>query len=50
MRKQHNLGDVCACAMSLVGRMKCGRRLDTYFSKERKEEKYIYIYRYMLAY
>ena len=50
MRKQHNLGDVCACAKSLAGRMRCGRRIDTYSSKEeRKEEKYIYVYRYMLA-
>ena len=51
MRKQHNLGDVCACATSLAGRMRCGRRIGTYSSKEEsKEEKYIFVYRNMLAY
>ena len=51
MTKQHYLRDGWECARSVAGRIRLGRKIDTYSSEEKgKEEKYIYIYRYMVAY
>lgn len=48
MTKQCTLRDGWECAKSLQGRIRHGRRTDTY-STEKKEEMCLHIYRYMLA-